>query len=45
MLAQEALAREQGLTVAVQWHEGGHFQEPDKRTALGFADLLHTLHT
>ena len=45
MLAQEALAREQGLTVAVQWHEGGHFQEPDKRTALGFADLLRSLNT
>lgn len=40
MLAQERIAREQGLTVTLQWHEGGHFQEPDKRTALGFAELL-----
>ena len=40
MLAQEKIAREQGLTVTLQWHEGGHFQEPDKRTALGFAELL-----
>ena len=41
--AQHALALSQGLDTALAWHPGGHFQEPEQRTAQGFAWLLERL--
>lgn len=37
---QLALARQQGMNACFTWHPGGHFQEPELRTAKGFAWLL-----
>ena len=40
---QHQILRSQGIRCVLEWNEGNHFKDPDRRTAAGFAWAMNTI--